>query len=224
MSCTFLRVTALALLASAIAAPAAAQNGRGFAPQGTYVGIAPQVNATFDGVSFDGLTVYERVGGTELAILPKLDTQTTLRAVVGFRSRPLAIEFSLERARHGGTFDDVPVVSVLTTFSVDSRFFFRTDRPVQPHFVIGVAVPLLRVEDGSFDDPLIGDARWRGTGLNTEVGLTFFATPRLGVSVGFVYRPIWFTTVRGVHDEPLELLPKFRETSTNPTVMAFWTF
>jgi hypothetical protein len=224
MSCTFLRVTAFALLASAIAAPAAAQNGRGFAHHGTYVGIAPQVNATLDGVSFDGLTVYERVGGTELAILPKLDTQTTLRAVVGFRSRPLAIEFSLERARHGGTFDDVPVESVLTTFSVDSRFFFRTDRPVQPHFVIGVAVPILRVEDGSFDDPLLGDARWRGTGMNTEVGLTFFATPRLGISVGFVYRPIWFTTVRGVHDEPLELLPKFRETSTNPTVMAFWTF
>ncbi len=219
------RITILYLLATVIAHPAAGQQvGRGFAREGIYVGIAPQVNATFDGVSFDGLTLYERIGGTEVAILPKLDEQTTLRALVGFRSQPLALEFSFERARHGGTFDDVPVRSVLTAFNVDGRFFFRTLARVQPHLVVGISIPLLRVEDGSFDDPLLGDARWRGTGLNTEVGVTVFATPRLGLSLGYVYRPIWFTTVRGVHDESLELIPKFRESSAHPSVMAFWTF
>jgi len=219
------RVSAFVLLAIAVAHPATAQTStRGAAREGVYVGVAPQVNATLDGVSFDGLTIYERVGGTELMILPKLDAKTRLRAVVGFRSRPLAIEISFERARHGGTFDGAPVESLLTATNVDSRFFFRTDQRVQPHFVLGISVPLLRVEDGSFDDPLLGDARWRGTGLNTEVGVTFLASDRFGVSVGYVYRPIWFTTVKGVHDEPLELLPKFRETTINPTVMAFWTF
>jgi hypothetical protein len=219
------RVTAFTLLSITIAIPAAGQDrGSGFARPGVYIGIAPQVNATFDGVSFDGLTVYERIGGTEVAILPKLDQKTMMRGVVGFRSQPLALEFSLERARHGGTFGDEPVDSVLTAFNADGRFFFLTDQRVQPHAVLGISLHLLRVEDGSFDDPLLGDARWRGTGLNTELGVTIFATDRLGVSVGYVYRPIWFTTVRGVHDEPLELLPKFRETSANPTVMAFWTF
>jgi hypothetical protein len=219
------RVALLCLLVIAVAPPAAGQDrAPGFAREGVYVGIAPQVDATLDGVSFDGLTLYERIGGTEVAILPKLDEQTTMRALVGFRSRPLALEFSVERARHGGTFDDVPVTSVLTAFNVDGRFFFRTTQRVQPHLVLGISIPLLRVEDGSFDDPLLGDARWRGTGLNTEVGVTVFATPRLGLSVGYVYRPIWFTTVRGVHDEPLELLPKFRESSAHPSVMAFWAF
>ena len=223
--CAFVRVTAFSLLWISIAIPAEGQSGRpGFAREGTYVGLAPQVNATFDGVSFDGLTIYQRVGGTEQMILPKLDQQTMIRLVAGFRSRPLALEFSFERASHGGTFDGVPVESVLTAFNADGRFFFLTERQVQPHVVIGISVPLLRVEDGSFDDPLLGDARWRGTGLNTEFGLTFFVTNRFGVSVGYAYRPIWFTTVKGVHDEPLELLPKFRETSANPTVMAFWTF
>ncbi len=219
------RTILFSLLAFGVALPVAAQpRGSVVAREGVYVGIAPQVDATLDGVSFDGLTIYQRVGGTEVAILPKLDRKTRLRAVVGFRSRPLALEFSFERASHGGTFDDVPVESVLTAFNVDSRFFFMTDRRVQPHAVIGIAVPLLRVEDGSFDDPLLGDARWRGTGLNTEVGITLFATDRLGISLGYVYRPIWFTTVRGVHEEPLELIPKFRETSAHPSVMAFWTF
>jgi len=219
------RLSVFGLLTFVLAHPVAGQTlARSVAREGVYVGIAPQVNATFDGISFDGLTIYERVGGTELAILPKLDKQTRLRAVVGFRSRPLAIEISFERARHGGTFDDLPVESVLTATNVDARFFFRTDQQVQPHFVVGISVPLLRVEDGSFDDPLVGDARWRGTGLNTEAGVTFFLSDRFGVSVGYVYRPIWFTTVRGVHEEPLELLPKFREATINPTVMAFWTF
>jgi hypothetical protein len=206
------------------ARPAAGQDGAGYAHQGVYVGLAPQINATLDGVSFDGETLYERVGGTEVAILPRLDEQTTMRVLVGFRSRPLALEFSYERARYGGTFVDAPVESVLSAFNVDGRFFFRTAERVQPHLLIGLSVPILRVEDGSFDDPLLGDAKWRGTGLNTEVGVTVFVSPRVGVSVGYVYRPIWFTTVRGVHDEPLELIPKFRESSAHPTVMAFFTF
>ncbi len=218
------RVSTLTLLLLSVAAFARAQDRPGFAHEGVYVGIAPRVNSTFDGVTFDGLTLYERIGGTEVAILPRLDRQTTLRALVGFRSRPLALEFGFERARHGGTFDDLPVRSTLTAFNVDGRFFFRTAERVQPHLVLGIAIPLLRVEDGSFDDPLLGDARWRGTGLNTEVGVTVFLNRRLGVSAGYVYRPIWFTTVRGVHEEPLELLPKFRESSAHPTVMAFWTF
>ena len=217
-------VAGCTVLLLALAAPSAAQERGGYAREGVYVGVAPQVNATLDGLSFDGQTLYERVGGTEVAILPRLDQQTTIRALVGFRSRPLAIEFSLERARHGGTFVGLPADSVLTAFNVDGRFFFLTHQRVQPHAVLGLSIPVLRVEDGSFDDPLLGDARWRGTGLNTEVGVTVMATPRLGVSLGYVYRPIWFTTVRGVHDEPLELIPKFRESSAHPSVMAFWTF
>ncbi len=234
MPCSPARVIILCLLAISVTRPAAGQGiglgfadqpaSPGFAREGIYVGVAPQVNATLDGVSFDGLTLYERIGGTEVAILPKLDKQTRMRALVGFRSRPLALEFSFERARHGGTFDDVPVDSILTAFNLDGRFYFRTAQRVQPHLVVGLSIPLLRVEDGSFDDPLLGDARWRGTGLNTEVGVTVFATPRLGLSIGYVYRPIWFTTVRGVHNEALELIPKFRESSAHPSVMAFWTF
>ena len=65
MMFSVVRVTILYLLSSAIAHPAAGQQvGRGFAREGIYVGVAPQVNATFDGVSFDGLTLYERIGGT----------------------------------------------------------------------------------------------------------------------------------------------------------------
>ena len=220
------RLTILSsLFAVVFAVPAYGQNDEpGFAREGMYVGIAPQLDATLDGETFDGLTGYQRIGGTEVGILPKLDKKHMLRAVAGFRARPLAVEFSFERARHGGTFEGEPVSSVFTAVNVDTRFFFLTHQRFQPHALIGISFPMLRVEDGSFDDPLVGDGRWRGTGLNTEFGITVYATPRIGVSAGYAYRPIWFTTFRGVHDEALELRPRFRETSANATVMTFVTF
>jgi hypothetical protein len=201
----------------------------GFAREGVYVGIAPQFDATLDGDSFDGETVYQEIGGTETAILPRLDEKASFRVAVGFRSRPLALEFSYDRRSHSGTFVDEPIPAVYQAVNVDGRFFFLTSRRLQPHAVIGISFPLLTVEDGSVDDlesptPSFGDARWRGTGLNTEIGVTAFVTPRIGISIGYAYRPIWFTTLRGVTDRPLELRPRFRETSANFVLMAFATF
>ena len=223
-------VVLVIILCVGSARPASGQSSEpGFAHLGTYVAIAPQVNATLDGVSFDGETFYQEVGGAETAILPRLDERTAMRVAVGFRSRPFALEFSYDRRSHDGSFVDEPVQSLYQAVNVDGRFFFLTSGRIQPHVVVGISFPLLRVEDGSVDDldaliPSFGDARWRGTGLNTEVGITAFATPRLGVSVGYAYRPIWFTTLRGVSDRPLELRPRFRESSATVVIMVFATF
>jgi hypothetical protein len=223
-----LRLTAvgLPLLLIAIPVPAHAQliPEPGYAREGVYVGISPQFGATLDGVTFDGETIYQEEGGTEYGILPKLDSKTMVRLVAGFRSRPVALEFSFERATHGGRFLDEPVESTVTVINVDGRFFFRTHRRIQPHLVLGIAFPVLRVKDGAIDDSVVGNARWRGTGLNTEAGVTVFATPRFGVTLGYAYRPIWFTTVRGITDRIFELRPRFRETSANVVLMAFVTF
>src|SRR5690242_11121240 len=161
----------------------------GYAAQGTYIGIEPLINTTFDGITFDGQGVYQEIGGPQIGILPKLDRKNTLRVVVGFRSRPLALEFSYERATHGGTFLGLPVDSVSQAFNIDSRWFFNTAHRLQPHILIGLSFPLLTVKDGVTDGVEIGDARWRATGLNTEVGVSYFVTPHAGVSVGYAYRP-----------------------------------
>jgi opacity protein-like surface antigen len=214
------------LLVAVSAPPVMAQSlSRGFAKNGMYVGASFLPNFTLDGRVFDGETQYQEIGGDEIGILPKLDTQHMVRAVLGFKSRPFALEFSYERTNHNGTFLDEPARAHFNAVNVDSKLFFFTHGRVQPHVVIGLAVPWLTVEDGAFDgDGQIDDARWRGLGLNTEAGVTFFPHPRLGVSAGYAFRLIGFRRATGVSGTVFELKPPFKETSGSPVITAFYIF
>jgi hypothetical protein len=221
-----LTVSLLCLLLIAAVTPASAQSPRGFAKEGMYVGVAGLPNFTLDGRSFDGETLYVQVDGDEVDLLPRLDTQHMFRGVVGFRARPFALEFSYERTNHQGTFLDEPGKATFNSVNVDGRVFFLTHGRIQPHVVVGIALPWLTVVDGSADEVTgdIADARWRGPGLNTEAGVTIFPHPRIGISVGYAFRLIGFRRVKGVGDEVLELDPPFKETSGSPVVMGFFTF
>ena len=197
----------------------------GFAKEGMYVGVAGMPDFTLDGVSFDGETLYQEVDGDEIAILPRLDTQDMLRAVVGFRARPFALEFSYERTQHQGEFGGATGEATFNSVNVDGRIFFLTSGRIQPHLVVGLALPWLTVTDGSSNEALeVADATWRGPGLNTEAGITFYPHPRIGVSVGYTFRLIGFRRVKGVGDEIFQLDPPFKETSGSPVLMGFFTF
>jgi len=197
----------------------------GFAKPGAYIGIGGTLAFTLDGHSFDGRTAYKYVGGEELVILPRLNKKDMLRGVVGFRAPQFALEFSYDRSRQQGTFGDETVVAAFNAVNVDARIFFATRGRIQPHVVFGLAFPWLTIEDGSFLPPdSIGDATFRGQGLNTELGVTAFVHPRAGVSVGYAYRPLWFNRVRGVSNTPGQLRPRFRESSGSIVMMGFFTF
>jgi len=218
----------LALVMSAV--PIQAQESPGFAHEGVYVGGGMLPSTTLDDPSFAGGIYYEAEDDGELFVLPTLDSLPLPRIVVGFRSRPFALEFSYDRARHTGTFVDLDRESTFHAINIDGRFFFATHTRVQPHAVIGGSIPWLTVDDGSFvpgsdftDEPQ-ADATFRGPGLNTEVGVTVFATPRVGVSVGYAYRVIWFQRVRGIGDDPKELKPPFHVGRGQVAIMGFVTF
>lgn len=60
------------------------------------------------------------------------------------------------------------------------------------------------IKDGSFllDDPEagFGDGRFKGYAVNTEVGVTVYPHPQVGIVLGYGYRPIWFNRATGVTD------------------------
>src|SRR5688572_14299101 len=155
-----MRISSAALLAACaallVAAPSPAsaqiatfartqstQTEPGFAREGMYLGGAFLPNFTLDGRTFDGETVYREIDGDEVDLLPRLNTQHMLRAVVGFRSRPFALEISYERTQHRGTFLDEEGDANFNAFNVDGRLFFLTAGRIQPHVVVGLAVPWL---------------------------------------------------------------------------------
>jgi hypothetical protein len=208
------------LLLTTLATPAWAQGDdyeaafpHGFAKEGGYVGVSGLPNFTLDGVSFDGETWYKEVGGEEIFILPKLNTRNMFRGLVGFRGRQAGLEVSYDRTQHSGSFLEEPVDATFQAINIDGKFFFLPGGRVQPHVVAGGSFPWLRIIDGSYLEPKVGDARYRGYGVNTEAGVTIYPHRRLGIGVGYNYRVLWFDRASGASDRLGELRPRFRETS-----------
>jgi hypothetical protein len=219
------RLVTLTVLMLAASTPAWSQGqSGGFAKEGGFAGVSFVPGFTFDGVTFDGETVYQKVGGEEIVFLPKIDKQPLIRAILGYRAKQVALEISYDRTAHDGTFGDFPMEATFQAVNVDGRYYFAPSSRIQPHVLAGGSFPWFRVKDGSFLDPDVGDARFRGYGVNTEAGVTVYPHRQLGIGAGYAYRVIWFDRATGVADELGELRPRFRETSGAVTVTATYVF
>src|SRR5215212_8903675 len=82
------------------------QENTDFQKDGPYVALSGVPGFTLDGLTFDGSSYYQKVGGEEILILPRLDSRTALRGIVGFRTTRGAFEVGYEQTKHVGTFLD----------------------------------------------------------------------------------------------------------------------
>jgi hypothetical protein len=209
----------------ALAAPAWSQESPGFAKEGTFVGVSALPGFTLDGLTFDGSTAYRRVDGDEILILPRLDRKNMVRGIVGFRSSRGSFEVSYDQTNHTGTFLGVPGwEATFHSINGDERIFLVTRKRIQPYVLLGGSIPWITIKNGSFLDPDIGDASFRGFGVNTEAGVTVFALPRVGISAGYRYRAMWFDSASGVTNTTYKLRPRFRETSGSVVISAQFAF
>ena len=212
---------ALAVFLLALAAPASSQ---GFAKEGTYAGISYLPDFTLDGVTFDGMTGYIKEGGEEVLILPKLEPKNMMRMIVGMHATRGGFEIGYDQTKHVGTFFEFPSEATFHSLDFDERIFLLTRSRVQPYVLLGGSFIWLTIKDGSFLDPDVGDASFRGYGVNTEAGVTVYPHRRFGVSAGYRYRGMWFDHASGVTDTSYKLRPRFRETSGSVTITGLFTF
>lgn len=208
-----------------LAAPAWSQEGPGFAKEGGYVGASGILDFRFGGETFDGASYYQKVDGEEILILPQLEgARNAVRAIAGFRSARGAFEVSYDQTKHHGTFVGETGEATFHAINADERIYFLTRTRVQPHLLLGGSIPWLTIKDGSFLDPEVGDASFRGFGINTEAGVTVYPHPRFGISSGYRYRVMWFDHASGVSDTSYKLRPRFRETTGSVVVTGLFTF
>lgn len=218
-------VTAAAFCVLAVAPSAWSQETiSGFAKNGVYVGLTGVPDFTLDGVTFDGASYYQKVGGEEILILPRLEPKSTARWIGGYRQGRGSFEVGYERTKHVGTFMDLAGEATFHAINFDERIFLLTRGRVQPYGLLGLSLPWLTVRDGSFLDDDVADGSFRGYGVNAEAGVTVFPHPRLGVSAGYRYRTMWFDSASGVSHTTYELRPRFRETAGSVSITAFVTF
>jgi len=219
------RVVSVSAFLTLLAAPLWAQEGSGFAKNGGYVGMSGVLDFSFGGDTFDGESMYQKVGGEEVLILPKCEgAHNALRAVCGWRTGIGAFEISYDRSKHNGTFLGFPGEGTFHALNFDERIFMLTRGRIQPHVLLGGSIPWMTVKDGSFLDPNVADGSFRGFGVNTEAGLTVYPHPRVGVSTGYRYRIMWFDSASGVSDTAYKLRPRFHETTGSVVITGTFTF
>jgi hypothetical protein len=223
--------TAVLVLLTVCVVPSAAwsQDHQGFAKVGGYAGGSFVPAFTLDGDTFDGFTYYQEIGGDEIALLPKLDKQKMFRGILGYRGEKAALEFGYERTSLNGAFGDaITGTAMFQQFNVDGRFFFLTRARIQPYILVGAGFPWLTIKDSSFledqPDAGVGDSSFKGYAVNTEVGVTVYPHPQVGIVLGYDYRPIWFDRATGISDTRYELRPRFRESSRGVVFTTLFTF
>jgi hypothetical protein len=214
----------LFLLTLATPAWSQEQGQSGFAKEGGYVGVSGVLDAKLDSDTFDGLSAYRKENGDEYLILPLFEGANMFRGILGVRYPKAAFEFSYDRTRHQGTFMDGTGEATFQAINADVRYFFATRGRVQPHVLAGGSFPWLTVKDGSFLDADVGNATYRGFGVNSEAGVTVYPHPQLGIGVGYRYRVMWFDRAKGVSHTDYELRPRFRENSGALVITGLFTF
>ena len=220
----FVRIAAATLAMCALSTPAFSQEQSGWAKQGGYVAVSGFMDFAFDGVTFDGQSYYRQENGDEIMILPRLNSRNLMRGILGARFEKAALELSYDRTTHDGAFLEGAGEAVFQSVNIDGRFFFLTNGRVQPHVVVGGAIPWLTIRDGGFLDDQVGDATFRGYGVNSEAGVTVYPHRQIGIGVGYSYRVMWFDRATGVTDKLYELRPRFRETSGGLVMTGTFTF
>jgi len=219
------RIVSIPVFLAMAATASWAQEESGFAKDGGYVGASTLLNFSFGSDTFDGLSAYQRVGGEEIVILPRFSgANNVLRLVGGYRSGRGAFEVSYDRTKHTATFYDIPGEATFHVLNLDERVYLLTGNRIQPHVLVGGSIPWLKIKDGSFLDPDVGDASYRGFGVNTEAGVTVYPHPRFGISGGYRYRIMWFDSASGVTHTSAKLRPRFHETSGSVVITGLFTF
>ena len=197
----------------------------GYAKDGFFVGASTLLNFSFSGDTFDGESAYVREGGQEVVILPRFDgAHNVMRFAGGYRVGRGSFEVSYDRTKHNGTFITEPVEATFYVLNFDERIYLMTKGRIQPHVLFGGSIPWLKIKNGSFDNPNLGDASFRGFGFNTEGGVTVYPHPRFGISGGYRYRMMWFDSASGVNHEALKLRPRFHENTGSIVVTGLFTF
>ena len=218
---TRLRFAILVFVIIILAAPAWAQEmeaRKGFNKSGGYAGVSFMPQFKFDGVTFDGESIYKEIGGEEFTILPRLNSQPMVRFALGYRGRQAVIELSYERTHHDGVFMGATGDAVFQAANIEGRYYFAPDYRIQPYVAVGGSMPFFNVKDGSFLHDDVADAKFKGYGASAEAGVVIYLVRQLGISVGYNYRVLSFDQVTGVQDKLFDLKPRFRENTKSVIV------
>jgi len=159
------------------------------------------------GKSFDGNRYFG--SPAEFIPVPELGAASGLGGVLGFRGESIGIEVSYYYYRHSGTLIDPtpqyegprPEKIGHHVGNIDFKGHFWPASRLEGYYQVGVAVIFLSVNKSIFgvEDNVWtaeGDVTYQGAAINLGLGLDYWLTPQIGLTVGVYCRPMFFTTLK----------------------------
>jgi len=164
--------------------------------EGFYLGIAVpnhSIGGDFEGNSF----LYS---ASEIDLIPKVQDGYGWGIILGGRFSKGAIELSYLRSTHDISFDgDIIGEATYHIINIDGKYYFLTDKPIQPFLLGGFCFPWLVAENSSFDGSNWGNTTFKGAiGLNLGGGIAAYLNPKVSVSLGLIYRWVSYSQNEGI--------------------------
>jgi hypothetical protein len=174
-----------------------------WAREGVLVGVSVPFHR-FRGTREDIL-----VSGTDLLVVPTLQSNYGFAVTLGHSFATSAVELSYERSTHASSAAfslRVPGLPGLLVFENESaynritidykRFLARRWR-LQPYLQIGFGFPWLTVREGGLVGGAVVNATFSGVGADAGAGALFFVHPRMAIHGGAAYRYDLYLSARG---------------------------
>lgn len=155
-----------------------------YAKDGFYIGF----NIPFNNIGgdFNGDTFLD--AGSQVILIPKVESSSGLGISVGVKFSELAYELNYLSSTHDVTFLGVPGEADYNMVNLDIKYYYSADKRFRPNLLFGFCVPWLVVKDGSTDGVDVGDATFHGLGLNIGGGISYYINPRVSISGGVIFR------------------------------------
>jgi hypothetical protein len=144
---------------------------------------------------FKGDTFLSGVG--QVCIIPQVGYGYGYGGLVGVREKSTAFELSYTRSAHTGLWAGANFESQLEIWGIDLRAFLFRLPPFELFALFGGCVPILTVFQGASDGFVIGDAKYRGFGLDIGAGVSFLLGNHFSLVAQAVYHGVFYSSVEG---------------------------
>jgi len=137
------------------------------------------------GGDFDGQ--YALVSGSETIIIPEIDNAVGFGITAGITGRvspfwQYSLEIAYQRTTHEYT------------------FLSASDDATLSNWDFNMKVPIINVNNGSYDGIGYYDANYRGVGINLGAGMDLYVSPRIFLNFNAMYRIQQISSVKGFDD------------------------
>ena len=156
--------------------------------EGMYFSVSGVENSI--GGDFTGAKYYLYEESALRCDVPEIESDRGFGMTIGGKKGKLAGELSYLRSVHNTNFLGLPYDGEVELVNLDIKFYTLRilKQSIKAYFLTGIGFPKITIENAATDGQSLGDAIYKGFGLNLGLGTEIRILPNLGIDGSVVIR------------------------------------